>query len=150
MVILSAVQSELGKPRRRCFTLPPTDFTYGMRSVCLDGGAEEGRQGKTVLLQRSMLASCPCSPSIHTHNTPLALTSWNAHYPTRSAGRKKVAERDFITLNKSAVQSGLTTAQEQMQFRATHDIRRRDDSERKSSRSNPKFPADMIFGISTR
>jgi len=79
-----------------------------------------------------------------------ALSSWNAHYPTRSAGRKKVAERDFITLNKSAVQSGLTTAQEQTQFRATHDIRRRDDSDRKSSQSNSKFPADMVFGISTR
>jgi len=91
-----------------------------MRSVCLDGGAEE------------------------------ALSSWNAHYPTRSASRKKVAERDFITLNKSAVQSGLTTAQEQTQFRATHDIRRRDDSDRKSSQSNSKFPADMVFGISTR
>ena len=28
--------------RRRCFTLPSKDFTFGMRSVCLDGGAHEG------------------------------------------------------------------------------------------------------------
>ena len=39
-------QSELGKPRRRCFTLPPSDFTYGMRSICLDGGASEGIKRK--------------------------------------------------------------------------------------------------------
>ena len=35
-------QAEVGKVRRRCFTLPTKDFTYGMRSVCLDGGATEG------------------------------------------------------------------------------------------------------------
>ena len=35
-------QAEVGKVRRRCFSLPSKDFTYGMRSVCLDGGATEG------------------------------------------------------------------------------------------------------------
>jgi hypothetical protein len=114
------VHSELGKPRRRCFTLPPADFTYGMRSVCLDGGASE------------------------------ALSSWNVHHPTRGP-LKKEPERNFIALNTRSVQCGLTTAQEQTQFRATHDIRRRDDEERKkASSAKIRFPPDMVFGISTR
>ena len=61
-----------------------------------------------------------------------------------------MAERDFIALNKASVQSGLTTAQEQQQYRATHDIRKRDDSDRTASKSTPKFDEEMVFGISTR
>ena len=48
------------------------------------------------------------------------------------------------------MQCGLTTAQEQTQFRATHDIRRRDDEGKKASSSKIRFPPDMVFGISTR
>lgn len=59
-------------------------------------------------------------------------------------------DRDFLALNKAAVQSGLTTAQEQQQYRATHDIRKKDDSERMASKSTLKFDEDMVFGISTR
>ena len=61
-----------------------------------------------------------------------------------------MAERDFLALNKAAVQSGLTTAQEQQQYRATHDIRKKDDSERMASKSTLKFDEDAVFGISTR
>ena len=83
-------------------------------------------------------------------STPTALSSWNVHRPAFSATRKKMAERDFLALNKAAVQSGLTTAQEQQQYRATHDIRKKDDSERMASKSTLKFDEDMAFGISTR
>jgi hypothetical protein len=31
----------LGRTRRRCFTLPPADFTYGMKTICFDGGVAE-------------------------------------------------------------------------------------------------------------
>ena len=93
-------------------------------------------------------SSVPDFFSITLHLSILALSCWNFHRPTKSA--KKVAERDFIALNKASVQSGLTTAQEQAQFRATHDIRRRDESECVSSRSKPVFPPDMVFGLSTR
>lgn len=86
---------------------------------------------------------------VHTH-THTALSSWNIHHPTRSVGSKPKAERDFITMNKAAIQSGLTTAQEQQQYRATHDIRRRDDSERKLSKNTLKTDPDMAYGISTR
>ena len=61
-----------------------------------------------------------------------------------------MSERDFIALNKASVQSGLTTAQEQQQYRATHDIRKKDDSERTASKSTMKFDDEMAFGISTR
>ena len=61
-----------------------------------------------------------------------------------------MAERDFIALNKAAVNNGLTTAQEQAQYRATHDIRRRDDSDMTSRKSTFKFDPEVTFGISTR
>ena len=77
-----------------------------------------------------------------------ALSSWYAQ-PSKASRQKKVAERDFIALNRASVQCGLTTAHEQAQFRATHDIRRRDDADR-STVTAPKFPSDMVFGISTR
>ena len=77
-----------------------------------------------------------------------AISSWYVQ-PSKASRQKKVAERDFIALNRASVQCGLTTAQEQAQFRATHDIRRRDDADR-STAATPKFPSDMVFGISTR
>lgn len=114
------ISSELGKPRRRCFTLPPSDFTYGMRSICFDGGAAE------------------------------ALSTWHSQYSKRSAGRKKTPEKDFITLNRLAAQSGLTTAHDQTQFRACHDIRKREKEDDLTIQGSQKFPVDRVFGISTR
>ena len=65
--------------------------------------------------------------------------------------KEKALERDFISLNKAAVESGLTTASEQSRFRATHDIRRKPaDSARAKSEKSIQFPPDMTFGISTR
>ena len=59
-------------------------------------------------------------------------------------------QRDFIELNKAAIQAGLTTAHEQQQYRATHDIKRKDTAEGRYPRNMTKFPDDMVFGISTR
>ena len=42
LLCATTVQSQLGKPRTRCFSLPPSNFTYGMKNVCVDGGAAEG------------------------------------------------------------------------------------------------------------
>lgn len=105
---------------------------------------------KRDLLLKHIACCTHVNPLAYPHPHTLAVSNWKVHCPTRSPSHKKVAEKDFISLNKSAVQSGLTTAQEQAQFRATHDIRRRDDPERKSSRNSTKFPPDMVFGISTR
>jgi hypothetical protein len=114
------VQSQLGKPRSRCFTLPGPDFTYGMKNICVDGGAVE------------------------------AMSNWYVS-PGKPVNKPKELERDFVTLNKASVQAGLTTAYQQSQFRATHDIRRKPlDSVQDKSGKSIKFPPDMTFGISTR
>lgn len=71
--------------------------------------------------------------------------------PPGSMQKEKALERDFISLNKAAVESGLTTASEQARFRATHDIRRKPaDTARAKSDKSIQFPPDMTFGISTR
>ena len=38
---------------------------------------------------------------------------------------KAVAEKDFMALNKAAVNRGIVNAKDQFQFRAKHDIRRK-------------------------
>ncbi len=75
------------------------------------------------------------------------MSNWRGHHPT--AGVKKIPERDFIALNKRAIDSGLTTAQEQAQYRATHDIRRKEDIKSPKNTASA-FNEDMTFGISTR
>lgn len=78
------------------------------------------------------------------------MSHWNMQSPTDSANSQRIAERDFIALNKAAVNNGLTTAQEQVQYRATHDIRRKDNTGRTSRKDILKFSDDMTFGIPTR
>ena len=58
-------------------------------------------------------------------------------------------KKDFITLKCLAAQSGLTTSHEQSQFRACHDIHKRDKGERRQSQSQ-RLPEDIVYGISTR
>ena len=85
-----------------------------------------------------------------TYLPPPALSNWYV-MPSGSMQKEKALERDFISLNKAAVESGLTTASEQSRFRATHDIRRKPaDSARAKSEKSIQFPPDMTFGISTR
>lgn len=64
--------------------------------------------------------------------------------------KEKKAPRDFIGLNKGAVQAGLTTAQEQFQYRATHDMRRKDSGNEKTSLKVKRIPPTMVFGIPTK
>ena len=81
---------------------------------------------------------------------PPALANWYV-MPSGSMQKEKALERDFISLNKAAVESGLTTAREQSHFRATHDIRRKPaDSAQAKTGKSIQFPPDMTFGISTR
>ena len=60
------------------------------------------------------------------------------------------AERDFMALNKSAVQAGLTTAPQNYQFRASHDIRRSVKSEEGKKKMTRRLAPTMVFGIATR
>ena len=64
--------------------------------------------------------------------------------------KEKKAPRDFIGLNKGAVQAGLTTAQEHFQYRATHDMRRKDSGNEKTSLKVKRIPPTMVFGIPTK
>lgn len=72
---------------------------------------------------------------------------WNIRQPSSKAAASEAA-KDFLALNKRSVQSGLTTACEQMQFRKTHDIRRHENPPRE--KKVPPAPPDITFGISTR
>lgn len=59
-------------------------------------------------------------------------------------------ERDFMGLNRAAVQAGLTTASEHYQFRGTHDVRRKLQSEEGRAKMVRRLPPSMVYGISTR
>ena len=72
---------------------------------------------------------------------------WNTPQSERKAAKSEAA-KDFMSLNKRSVQSGLTTAMEQTQFRLTHDIRRKEEPPR--GKQEPPAPPDITFGISTR
>ena len=41
--VFSVFQSELGRPLRRCTTLPPDGFTYGKANEGKDSGAADGK-----------------------------------------------------------------------------------------------------------
>ena len=59
-------------------------------------------------------------------------------------------ERDFMALNRSAVQAGLTNSREYSQFRSTHDIRRKIPTESEEKKTGRRIPPDMVYGIATR
>uniref|UniRef100_A0A8C2GIL4 Cilia and flagella associated protein 77 n=1 Tax=Cyprinus carpio TaxID=7962 RepID=A0A8C2GIL4_CYPCA len=79
---------------------------------------------------------------------PEAISSWHSH--TMST-RNREAERDFIALNREGVKSGLVTAKELHQYRATHDIRQQPLTREGFRRSAPaRIPPDASFGITNR
>ncbi|XP_046845424.1 cilia- and flagella-associated protein 77-like [Xenia sp. Carnegie-2017] len=112
-------KSELGKPLKRCFNLPPDDFTYGRPNLYSGNGTAD------------------------------ALCSWNVVKPRR-VSTAQPEERDFVRLNKMAVQAGLTSAPEQYQFRATHDVKVSSGSKERSLNKLKKIPPSAVFGISRR
>ncbi|XP_065068726.1 cilia- and flagella-associated protein 77-like [Rhopilema esculentum] len=114
------IRSELGRPLRRCFTLPPEDFVYGKRSFGNETGAAD------------------------------ALSSWkpsNQKFPNRNASART---RDFISLNKAATQAGLVTAQEHSQYRATHDVKRKPSAKEQNMKLPKRLPPTMVFGVPTQ
>ena len=78
----------------------------------------------------------------------VALSSWAQIAYLQSQDKKAAAQRDFITLNKVAVKNGLTTAQEQFQFRAIHDFRLQ--SKHSGKRRTRSVPPNITFGTCTR
>lgn len=78
----------------------------------------------------------------------VAISNWQTH--TMST-RHRTAERDFIALNREGVKSGLVTAKELHQYRATHDIRRQPATREAFCRSAPpRITSDASFGVSNR
>ena len=73
----------------------------------------------------------------------LAITCWKYH---KAGGKEEEEEKDFIALNKAAIQAGLTTAHEHQTYRAIHDLRRRRPER---TQTVPPIP-DIVFGIQTR
>ncbi|XP_070582073.1 cilia- and flagella-associated protein 77-like [Ptychodera flava] len=111
---------QLGVALKRGFTLPSAQFTYGRPNASKDGGAAEAVSGWTGLSSLPILR------------------------------KEKKQDRDFIALNKAAVNAGLVSAPEQYQYRATHDVRRRVSEEEKNKVRTRRIPASMTFGVSTR
>ena len=77
-----------------------------------------------------------------------ALCSWNTIKPKVVTHTKE--ERDFITLNKMAVQAGLTSAPEHYHFRATHDVKVASGAKERTLNKLKKIPPSMVFGVPTR
>jgi len=64
--------------------------------------------------------------------------------------KDQLKRRDFISMNKSATQSGLITAQEHFQYRATHDAsynkHKTDERNRRSKHVSPT----VVYGVPTK
>ncbi|MGH0153914.1 UNVERIFIED_CONTAM: hypothetical protein FKN15_061893 [Acipenser sinensis] len=111
-------QADLGRSRSRAFTLPGKEFVFGKPNVTTDGGVPE------------------------------VMSHWSTLVPvTHSDSKPRKAGQDFMALNREAVKSGLVTAHEHYQFRATHNLKLRPPKvEARLDRS----PPDITFGVHTR
>ncbi|XP_062572925.1 cilia- and flagella-associated protein 77-like [Saccostrea cucullata] len=117
------LRTELGKPKRRGYGTLGEDFIFGRPNEARHGGADD------------------------------ALHGWPRNLSTTTlpfARKDKKAERDFMALNKAAVQNGLVTAGENYEFRATHDVRRKTAGSENTRLRTRRIPPTMVFGISTR
>ncbi|KAM9546037.1 cilia- and flagella-associated protein 77 isoform 5-T5 [Salvelinus alpinus] len=116
------IRPALGKTKSKGLTCLGPDFVYGTVATIQDGGVSE------------------------------ALSNWHTHsLPTSgSRGHSRRPEKDFVALNREGVKSGLVTAKEHYQYRATHD-RRQATLARRGSHVPvpPRIPPDTTFGIST-
>lgn len=126
---LSPVESELGRSLRRGYTLPSESFRYGRPNAQRFGGTAE------------------------------AMTGWNQSSNGFDSGKQlpfhrkeaEATERDFMALNRAAVNAGLVSAPEHYQFRATHDVRRKIHNEDSKRMGNTRrIPPTMVFGLATR
>lgn len=119
------LRNELGRPKNRAYTQVPKDgsFVFGRPNEQRMGGADDAL-----------------------HGWPRTLSTTTLPFNRRD----KQQERDFMALNRAAVQSGLVTAPEHYEFRATHDVRRKTAGDEKTRTRTRRIPPTMVFGISTR
>lgn len=118
------LRCEVGKPMKRGYTeYPGMSYRYGKPMAIKEGGAAE------------------------------ALSDYPGQYFHKcnpNHGNDGQADRDFMALNKSAVLAGLTSAPQHYQFRASHDIRRRMQTEGDKKKASRRILPHMVYGISTR
>ncbi|XP_048774677.2 cilia- and flagella-associated protein 77-like isoform X3 [Ostrea edulis] len=117
------LRTELGRPKRRGYGSPGEGYIFGRPNDARHGGADD------------------------------ALHGWPRNLSTTTlpfAKKDKNASRDFMALNKAAVQNGLVTAGENYEFRATHDVRRKTAGSENTRLRTRRIPPTMVFGISTR
>jgi len=127
----SMIQNELllkapmGTAKRRGHPLPQEPFIYGRPYPDDDGGVAECMHKWNVVRREDITARL-----------------------------QAVAEKDFMALNKAAVNRGIVNAKDQFQFRAKHDIRRKVKSEDDVRTSNKPNAAtvtkDDTFGQTAR
>ena len=118
------LRNQLGRPKNRAYTqVPNGSFVFGRPNEQRVGGADDAL-----------------------HGWPRSLSSTTLPFHRKD----KQSERDFMALNKAAVQNGLVTAPENNEFRATHDVRRKTAGDEKTRTRTRRLPPSMVFGISTR
>ncbi|XP_060079080.1 cilia- and flagella-associated protein 77-like isoform X2 [Ylistrum balloti] len=121
------LRTRLGRPKRRGYSSAPTEnFVYGRPLEPRQGGAEDALHGWPAM-----------KPNIASTTLPFSR-------------KEKKTDRDFMVLNKAAVQAGLVTASENYKFRATHDVRRKTAGDENTHSRTRRIPPTMVFGISTR
>lgn len=121
------LRTKLGRPKRRGYiSAPPEEFVYGRPLEPRQGGAYDALHGWP-----------PMRPNLMTTTLPFSR-------------KEKKTDRDFMVLNKAAVQAGLVTASENYKFRATHDVRRKTAGDENQRSRTRRIPPSMVFGISTR
>ncbi|XP_069120955.1 cilia- and flagella-associated protein 77-like isoform X2 [Argopecten irradians] len=121
------LRTQLGRPKRRGYSSAPSEnFVYGRPLEPRQGGADDALHGWP-----------PMKPNLNTTTLPFSR-------------KEKKTDRDFMVLNKAAVQAGLVTAPENYKFRATHDVRRKTAGDENTRSRTRRIPPTMVFGISTR
>ncbi|XP_021369561.1 cilia- and flagella-associated protein 77-like isoform X3 [Mizuhopecten yessoensis] len=121
------LRTQLGRPKRRGYSsAPPDHFVYGRPLEPRLGGADDALHGWP-----------PMRPNMATTTLPFSR-------------KEKKTDRDFMVLNKAAVQAGLVTSSENYKFRATHDVRRKTAGDENTRSRTRRIPPTMVFGISTR
>lgn len=120
------LRNELAQPMRRGYTNYPGEvYTYGRPNAAREGGANEA------------LSGWPNSGGLYFHRK-------------ESSSLDSQPDRDFMALNRAAVQAGLTSAPQHYNFRATHDIRCKIQTEEGKKTKTRRLPPTQVYGIATR
>merc|ERR1711997_532040 len=113
----------LGKQTSRAFELPKSKtFVHGVKNYYVDGGVAE------IMKQPLQLSG----PAIKNKST--------LHQKKR---------RDWVALNRAAVQTGATSSHDLTQFRMQHNIWQKDPAEYRHGKGL-QLPPDFTHGIANR